>query len=518
MNKNFGRVCGLLGALFLVFAFLAYVFIAREFNWMVYSQLALGVALLGAGAATALDDLQNIATGRGSVFVITNSIGIAALIGALIGINYKVYKAGKEWDLTKDQIHTLADQTQSLVKGLTDANKVTVYAFYQLGEPGQSHLEDLLKRYKTLNTDHFDYQFTDFYKNAELAKQMNVTQSGARIVLKSANGKESRVKDVSEEALTNGLAELGHGVEKKVYFLSGDGERPLDDEKNPMSLKGFVDQLKEEGFKTAPLSLLASKEVPSDAAALIIAGPHTDLVEGELDAIKNYANNGGRLAVFLDPGSSPSLEPVVRAWGADPMSGVILDTSTRQPVLAVGVPSQNQTHPILKGATSALGVVPALFADARGIRKGNATGFTVTELYDTTEKAWSENDPIDPTGQKGSEPGGPNDVNGPIPLGVATSKKLDGEKELRAVVFGDSDFLTNQLVGKYGNRDLALNIVQWLGGEDSKITIRPKLREKSTVTMLTKEKLQLLSFGSLNVLPLAIIAVGLSVWSSRKSK
>ena len=56
------------------------------------------------------------------------------------------------------------------------------------------------------------------------------------------------------------------------------------------------------------------------------------------------------------------------------------------------------------------------------------------------------------------------------------------------------------------------------GARASKITIRPKLREKSTLAFLTQDQRLLLSFGSLNVLPLVLIAFGLSIWSLRRSK
>lgn len=518
MNKTIGRVLGPLGPLFLIFALLAYLFITGTFNWIVISQLVIGVVCLVAYVVTALDDLRNLATGRGTVFLVTNAIGLVAVVGILAGVNFKAYKSGKEWDLTKAGIHTLADQTQSLVKGLDDKSKVKVYAFYQTNEPGQQQLDEMLRRYKALNPDHFEYEFVDQMREAAMAKEYNISQSGPRIIFKSANGKESRAKDPSEESLTNALSELSRGAEKKIYFVTGHGERSIEDDKTNLGIKLLVDQFKNDGLRTDSISLLSIEAVPADAACLIIAGPRSQYMEGEVDIIRKYVDSGGRLALFLDPGSNSGLETMARGWGADFMQGLIIDVNTRNPLVAIGVPS-DQNHPVSKAAISGMQMVASLFPDARGVRKGSVDGYTITDLYKTMpNKSWSEADPLDAGGAM-PQPNGANDVMGPIPLGLGISKKFDGDKEMRVVVFGDSDFVSNQYIAQpVGNRDLALNIVQWLVGQESKITIRPKQREKSTITMLTEDKVMLLTFGSLNLLPLLLIGVGLSVWSLRRSK
>ena len=110
------------------------------------------------------------------------------------------------------------------------------------------------------------------------------------------------------------------------------------------------------------------------------------------------------------------------------------------------------------------------------------------------------------------------DDAGPEPLAVAISRKLEGDKQLRALVVGDSDWATNGLFNQYGNRDLALNAVGWLAGNDQSITVRPRRREPSTLAALTKEQRNMLSVGALNVVPMLLIACGLSIWSVRRSR
>lgn len=135
MRKTIGRIAGPLGGLFIAFSLLTRLLITGEFHWIVWLQLGLGVAGVVLYATTAFDDLRGIATGRGAVFVLTSTVSTLALLGILAGGNYWVAKKGWEWDLTRGKIHTLSEQTQSLLGALDADGKITVTAFYRPVDP-----------------------------------------------------------------------------------------------------------------------------------------------------------------------------------------------------------------------------------------------------------------------------------------------------------------------------------------------------------------------------------------------
>ncbi|MFM2152335.1 MAG: hypothetical protein RL199_770 [Pseudomonadota bacterium] len=517
MSKTVGRVIGPLGALFILFALFARLFITGEFNAVVWGQLLLGLGGVGVWAATAFDDARNVATGRGTVFVAMSTVATLLVLGLLGAANYTAVKKKKEWDLTKASIHTLAEQTTGLLKGLTPERKVKVTAFYQpMVDREYAPLEDLLKRYKSAAGDNLEFEFVDAAKNPQLAKTYNVNPQSPRIILKSADGKESRAKEVSEEALTNALAELGRGLEKKVYFLAGHGEKTTSDKgaETAVGLKLWTDGLSAEGFKSEELNLLTRKDVPEDALVVVVAGPQTPLADGERDALQRYANGGGRLVVLVDPGLETNLDALLSGWGVSVGKGIVVDPESQEALWAFT--QDFAEHPLSTPRMTILGAMPFIFPEARGVRQGIVgEGFSVTELFKTGKNAWGETSPLPADGRVVRDDA---DEPGPVSLAVAVTKKLESGKELRAVVVGDSDWASNQFIRQGGNRDLALNTVQWLSGEDNKITIRPKLREKSSLAFLTADQRLLLSFGSLNVLPLLLIGFGLSIWSVRRSK
>ena len=89
-------------------------------------------------------------------------------------------------------------------------------------------------------------------------------------------------------------------------------------------------------------------------------------------------------------------------------------------------------------------------------------------------------------------------------------------KEGRFVVAGSTDFLDNSIIGFNGNRDLFLNMMNWLSSDEELISIRPKEPEDRGVN-LSVAQMRMIFFLSLIFLPLAVIASGLGVWWGRRA-
>jgi ABC-type uncharacterized transport system involved in gliding motility auxiliary subunit len=88
-------------------------------------------------------------------------------------------------------------------------------------------------------------------------------------------------------------------------------------------------------------------------------------------------------------------------------------------------------------------------------------------------------------------------------------------KQARLVVFGDSDFATNQMLGAYSNRDLFVNSVNWLLGDVEAISVRPPKSRASRLTLSSEQFSQIRAL-SLFVLPELIAVAGVWAWWSRR--
>ncbi len=129
------------------------------------------------------------------------------------------------------------------------------------------------------------------------------------------------------------------------------------------------------------------------------------------------------------------------------------------------------------------------------------------------ENSWGERD-LEQLFTSGVAELGPDDVQGPRDdrrrrpadggdAGPRRRGRAEGRRsEPRLVVFGDSDFATNQMLGAYSNRDLFVNSVNWLLGDVEAISVRPPKSRASRLSSSSEQFSQIRAL-SLFVLPRA---------------
>ena len=85
----------------------------------------------------------------------------------------------------------------------------------------------------------------------------------------------------------------------------------------------------------------------------------------------------------------------------------------------------------------------------------------------------------------------------------------------RFVVVGSSRWVTNGFLRFNGNRDLFLNMINWLSSDEDLISIRPKEPTDNRLNM-TARQMSVVEYTSVFMIPLLIIAAGVGVWWRRR--
>jgi ABC-type uncharacterized transport system involved in gliding motility auxiliary subunit len=132
--------------------------------------------------------------------------------------------------------------------------------------------------------------------------------------------------------------------------------------------------------------------------------------------------------------------------------------------------------------------------------------WTASKLLSTSENSFATTN----LGAREIEINPARDKKGPLNLAAASSSGNS-----RVVVAGSSNWISNSFLSFNGNRDLFLNMVNWLSSDEELISIRPKDPEDRRLS-LSRAQMTLLFYSSVLLLPLAIVGVGLSVWWKRR--
>jgi ABC-type uncharacterized transport system involved in gliding motility auxiliary subunit len=332
--------------------------------------------------------------------------------------------------------------------------------------------------------------------------------------------------------LTNALIKAMSTMERKVYYLQGHGER----EPNKTERDGYSavsGSLRKDNYMVERLVLAQMKDLPADATVVLIAGPTSDILPAEAEALRRYLAKAGKLMVMLDPplGANaaplPLLEGILKEYGITPGQNVVVDISgaTNDPSIAVAA-----TYP-LHAITERFATL-TIYPLARGIDivEGGTEGRVPQKIVETTRGSWAEANLASLTGEQGvsmDEKSG--DKPGPIALAVAVSAPVEGaaaattppttgealKPETRVVVFGDSDFPSNAYGGVPGNLNLFANTISWLAQQENLIAIRPTEAADRRVTMTPRQQ-TLAAITSMLILPGLVFAAGIFTWWRRR--
>jgi len=321
-----------------------------------------------------------------------------------------------------------------------------------------------------------------------------------------------------EQALSTALQGLLQARKPVVYFLTGHGERQTDSFDPYTGYSIIARTMEKNNLEIKLLSFSSVSAVPNDGDALIIAGPTKRLTHLEVEMIKAYLNNHGRLLLLVDPGPDSGLEEMLGLWGVRLGSDRVVSSATAGQQLLVTAYGE---HPI----TTRLKNVTTIFTMPRSVQPLVGTnGATdkpadkprVAVLASSSDQGWAELS-VNQNPPK-FDPG--VDQAGPVPVAVAIEKgPVPGmEVELqptRLVIVGDSVLVANgALLGGY-NPDFFMNALNWLLERKETLTIAS--REPATIQVaLDRGHLRRLSVLVVAGFPGLVVLLGLMVWANRR--
>ncbi len=522
MGSRSTSLFGLWGIVLLAFGLVAYA-LAPAASAYVLVHVGLGILLLVLYLTSSRESLRTFLGERSTKYGANAVVYSLIFLAILVVVNYLAARHNHRFDLTKENVFSLSSQSTGVLAKLD--KPVEVHAFVEGGT--DPIIDDLLDSYKNASTN-FRYHIVDPVKDRDLAERYKVTelpfvhiQYGEAPADGSAGQSATVTRDISEQSITNGLIKATAGTKKVVCFLDGHGEPDLDN-REARGASALQDALRNENYDTRKVLLASEATVPAECNIFVVAATERPLFDHEIEQIRAYLKRGGAALFMVPPERGQQFGDLLQPWGVKLTNTVVVDQVVRLfqgPALGLQIlVSTYGTHPITKDFTerTVFPMARAVQADAAG-----KPGVSAIEIVKSSPSAWAESD-VDGVFKRGEASQGDDDVKGPVSLAVAVTGKhkemgFDKEGETRLVVVGDADFASNQFLGQLFNRDLVLNMMAWLGGEEQQISIRPRAIQASR-TQLGPEETRRIFYLSVLVLPELLLFLGLTVWWRRSTK
>ena len=498
---------------------------------------------------------------------------VAVVVALLIAVNLVGSRISTSWDVTTTRALTLSAATKGILAQLKQ--KVQIIAFLQPGDLQGTKIKDLLAQYAADSHGMVTTQVVDPAADRALAVKYNISSYGTLVIASGQNTQQVQESSMTtysatgspqfdgEGPITDAIIQAATPVKFTVDWLIGDGEPDINQGQLPDALTALQNQ----GYTVNDINLLSAGAagVPSGVSALVIVDPAQDLSPQEITALKTYAAGGGHILVLLDPGTVklPNLDALLASWGVTPQNNLVVDQTQHYGTDPTEiVPTLTQAAITAPLQTAHLGV---LLIGAQGLTLAQSlAGYTVTpfltsspgtaggapssygignlaSLSATSSLAYNaKTDTAGPLNlaamvmqnvpgsspSSTASPASAASASGTSAAGTAaepTEAPL-GQKQFRAVVFGDAQFIASAVAGSgqttgpiniQGNKDLLLNAVGWLTARQEGIAVRPS-STLNTQVFLTAGTQRALDDTFMLGVPLVCFALAFSTWYSRR--
>jgi len=450
---------------------------------------------------------------RQTKYMLYLSAYVLVFVTILLVVNVLADRYNKSYDSTSNKRYSLSPQTAKIVKGLKQAATITYFDQTTRFEQAKDQLE----QYANLSPK-VQVQYVDPDKKPELARAAGVKEYGTTIV--QVGDRKEQAKTLTEEAITGAFIRDLKTTTRTVCFVEGSGEHRIDDTERS-GYSRFKELLGKDGYSAQSTNLVSKTEIPNDCTVLVVAGPDADYQQPEVDSIKKYVEEGGRALILLDPplkigrseiSDNEALTKVLQGWGVTPQKDMILDLNPIGQLAGLGpqvaLVTSYESHAIVNDMSRRATGFP--LARSLDIKQSDKTA--VTKLFNSSGSSLATTKLDSPA----IDPSDPKNTKGPFAIAAAGTYNTGKENSQgRFVVIGSSSWAANSFIGFNGNRDLALNTVNWLASDEDLISIRPKDRDDRRIT-LTRAQMNWVKITGQFLLPLLVIAGGVSVWWSRR--
>jgi len=475
----------------------------------------------------------------GSMATIFTAIFIAIIIVVNIGVTMLANRFPLSIDLTSKKTYNVSQKSVDFIKKVNE--KITIYVLSSqaayLSTPEYAPCAKIMDQYPQHNPN-ISIQYIDLPKNPtfetnypkeSLTAMSIIVASGKRYKVigtndllvtqyDSATGANNVTGDNTEQELDSAIDYVTSDKLPIIMVTTGHGEGDSADLQTLLS---------KNNYKVESKNISTVDGIDSAATTMAIVAPTTDFTSDEIKKLDSFMTNSGSygksLVVFFDPGMTvlPNLEDFIAEWGIKVGVGAVYDKTN-------AISSTSVFHPFEGSYDS--DTVGSLTS---GIHADIVQSRPVTLLFDTKGTYTTKSVLATMNTSRLWNPGVINDTTiasinltdsdkpGPFTV-IAKSTRAEVSNNVSVsstiLVSGTYQFIANgELTAPtFSNADIILNSINKMGGFKTAISVVPKDRSTTTLT-LTAAQAQGLEILFICIIPLAMLVLGFVVWFRRRN-
>lgn len=463
-------------------------------------------------------------------------ITVALALVFCIGVNYFAADRNVKYDMARFRSTRPSPATVKLVENLSKPIRATIFlpVANEVREQVEPYFADLGKR-----SPNFTYEVLDHALEPVKAKDLSATGNGLIVLGILGTEEKDKGKVVQKEILNIGLTLEGASsalqtfdgdVQKRlllltrpgrvVYFTVGHGERGFDrfsasdimkeDLRAPI---GALQQaLLAQGFevKTLGVGQGLGNKVPGDATLVFVPGPTDHFLPGEVTALTEYLQRGGRIFLSIDPTSevaATDLQPLLKAAGIKFHPDLLANseaffTRTSQAADRANVAVQSfSSHASISTLSRLSGRLAVVMPRAGWMESdgSNPAGVQLDFTLRTPANTWLDANK-DFTHDK-------EEKQQVFQVGAAASRSLGSGKEWRLIVLSSIEAVTDLGLMHRPNGALVGDGLKWLVGDEA--IAAETVQETDQPIVHTRSQDKIWFYLTVFAAPALVLAVGL---------
>ena len=427
------------------------------------------------------------------------------------------------FDVTSNKLYSLTDETKKIISPIEE--EIQIYVLANESQADMT-LDTTLKNYEDLNPN-IKVSYVDPAVNPKFfTKYTDSDVSFSSIIVEGS--KRSKVIDYSsiyqteldyytysstvtgydgEGQLTSAIAYVTSDDMPKIYLLEGHGECVFDAE--------FIEAVEKENVSYETINLMNYDSVPEDAACVIVYAPASDFSDDDTEKMLAYMENGGDvfLITAYTENEMTNFHKLLSFYDIEVTKGLVIegDKNSYYQVPFFLLPEIVYTD-ITESAYYSRNYV--FVPCAQGLTINENEEVNATTLLYTSDNSYARNDMESISEYTKLE----TDQDGPFAVGVACEKTTDGQSS-KAVIYSSMDLFTRDIDAMVSGTNLKLftSTIGSFVNHTISVSVPVKSYDVDVLT-ISQNKIVLLAFITIIVIPFAFLISGFIIWFRRRRR